>query len=49
MTSEEELHSMAVIGEMRGTIVSFLPLSICILYVMCITHPFRFDAFEPVY
>ena len=38
MMSEEEHHSIGVIGEMLGTTVSFLPLSICILYVMCIAH-----------
>ena len=35
MMSEGELHSMRVIGEMLGTTASFLPLSICILYVVC--------------
>ena len=40
MTSEEELHSMVVIGEMLGTTVSFLRLSICILYVACISRLF---------
>lgn len=39
MMSEEELHSMRVIGEMLGTTASFLPLSICILYVVCSSHP----------
>ena len=40
MMSEEELRSMQVIGEMLGTTASFLPLSICISYVVCSSHPF---------
>lgn len=48
MMSEEELHSMRVIGEMLGTTASFLPLSTCILYVYMFP-PLRFDAFGHVH
>ena len=46
MMSEEELHSMRVIGEMLGTTASFLPLSICILYVY-ISHPSALTLSDP--